>query len=227
MRRFTGMSQIVLYFLFLLLLTTSCKPKLDEKITAYQEAHNSGDVEKMMSFFAEDIKYNMVGQWTIRNKEGLKRRAEIDVVLNSRLIFTDIKSSENKVTCKAEEQNDLLKVCGIDTLYYQFREFIFEDGLIKEVKTQVTQEGAEALRNAQMAFGKWADENREEEVKELRRARFVDKDIFVKWLALMRQWREDIDKEEREEEGEKEVEKIDLPNVPPDSNIDSNLTTPK
>jgi hypothetical protein len=225
MRRFISRPHIVLYFIFLLLLTTSCSPKLDEKITAYQEAHNSGDVEKEMSFFAEDIKYDMVGQWKVTSKESLKKRAEIDVVLNSHVIFTDIKSSKNKVTCKVEEQNDLLKVSGIDTLYYEFREFIFEDGLIKEVKTQVTQEGADALRNAQIAFMKWAAENRREEVAELKSVRIVDKDIFVKWLALMRAWREEMDKEEQQEESEKEVEKPDLLNVPPDSKIDSNSTT--
>lgn len=225
MCRFVSKPHIVLYFLFMMLLTTSCKPKLDETIKAYQEARNSGDVEKVMSFFTEDIKYDMVGQWKITSKKSLRVRTEIDVVLNSRVIFTDIKSSENKVTCKVEEQNDLLKVCGIDTLYYEFREFIFEDGLIKEVKTRVTQDGIDALRDIQMVFHRWAAENRKEEYEELRSERVVNKDIFVKWLALMRQWREEMDKEEQQEDSEKEVEKIDSPNVSPDSKIDSNSTT--
>jgi hypothetical protein len=141
----------------MLLLTTSCKQKLNEKIKAYQEVHNRGDVEKEMSFYTEDIKYEVVGQWKVTGKEKLQDRVEIDVFLNSHLIFTDIKSSKDKVTCKVEEQNDLLKVSGIDTLYYEFREFTFEDGLIKEVKTRVTQEGMDALRNAQTAFWRWAD----------------------------------------------------------------------
>ena len=224
MRRFISRPHIVLYFLFLLLLTTSCSPKLDEKIKAYQEAHNSGDVEKEMSFFAEDIKYDVVDQWKVTGKESLKRRAEIDVVLNSHVIFTDIKSSKNKVTCKVEEQNDLLKISGIDTLYYEFREFIFEDGLIKEVKTQPTQEGADTLRNSQRAFRRWAAENRSEEVDELKSARVVNKDSVGKWLALMREWREEMDKGEQQEESEKEVEKLDIMSVPPDSKIDSNST---
>jgi hypothetical protein len=225
MRRFTSKLHIVLYFLFLLLLTTSCSPKLDEKITAYQEAHNRGDIEKEMSFFAEDIIYDVIGQWKVTSKESLKKRVEIDVFLNSHVNFTDIKSSKNKVTCKVEEQNDLLKVCGIDTIYYEFREFIFEDGLIKEAKTQLTQEGVDALRNIQRAFGEWAAENRKEEVDELKSVRIVNKDIFAKWLALMQAWREEMDKEEQQEESEKEVEKLDLLNVPPDSKIDSNSTT--
>lgn len=203
MRRFISKPHIVLYFLFMLLLTTSCKPKLDEKITAYQEAHNSGDVEKEMSFFAEDIKYDVIGQWKVTDKEHLKKLAETDVALNSHLIFTDIKSSKNKVTCKVEEENDLLKIIGIDKLYYEFREFVFEDGLIKEVKTQPTQEGADALRNSYGAFGRWAAENRREEFEELKSAAVITKDNVGKWLALMREWREESEKE-KEKEGEKE-----------------------
>jgi hypothetical protein len=204
MRSFTSKQHIVLYFLFLLLLTTSCSPKLDEKITAYQEAHNSGDIEKEMSFFAEEIKYEVVGRWKVTDKEHLKQLAETDVALNSHLIFTDIKSSKNKVTCKVEEQNDLLKTFGIDKLNYEFREFIFVDGLIKEVKTQPTQEGADALRDSYGAFGTWASENRKEEFDELRSEAVITKDNVGKWLALMRQWREESEKEkEKEKEGEK------------------------
>lgn len=225
MLRYVSKTQIALYFLLMLLLTTSCKTKHDERIKAYQEVHNRGDFEKEMSFYAEDIKYEVVGQWKVTGKENLKKRVEIDAFLNSNLVFTDIKSSENKVTCKVEEQNDLLKVSGIDTLYYEFREFIFEDGLIKEVNTRVTQDGMNALRNAQTAFWKWADENRREEAAELKRPGVVNKDTFVKCLALMRQWREEMEKEDQQEESEKEVEKIVSPNVPPDNIIDSNSTT--
>ncbi len=207
MCRFISKQHIVLYLLFLLLLTTSCSPKLDEKITAYQGAHNSGDIEKEMSFFTEDIKYGGIGQWKVTGKENLKTLAETDVALNSHLIFTDIKSSKNKVTCKVEERNDLLKISGVDTLYYEFREFIFVDGLIKEMKTQPTKEGMEALRNSHGAFGKWAAENRREEFDELRSAG-VTKDNVGKWLALMKQWLEESEKEkEKENEGEKEEEK--------------------
>jgi len=227
MLRFTGKSQIVLYFLFLLLLTTSCNQKYDEEIIAYQEAHNSGDVEKEISFLAEDVKYEVVDQWNVTGKESLKRRAEIDVVLNSRLIFTDIKSSKNKVTCKVEEQNDSLKMFGIDTLYYEYREFIFEDGLIKEIKTKMAQESADAVRDSKRVFNKWAAENRKEEFEKLRRERILTEDVVLKWLVLTRQWREEMDKEEQEEESKKEVEKVDLPNLPPEGDIDSNSTTQK
>ncbi|MHC4097862.1 MAG: hypothetical protein ACYSU3_17605 [Planctomycetota bacterium] len=155
-----------------------------------------------MSFFAEDIKYEVMGQWKVESKENLKKLAETDVVLNSHVIFTDIKSSKNKVTCKAEEQNDLLKAFGIDKLNYEFREFIFEDGLIKEVKAQPTQEDADALQNSRGAFGRWASENRNDEFEELRSAAVITKDNVGKWLTLIHQWREESEKEKEKDKEE-------------------------
>jgi hypothetical protein len=216
----------MLYLLFVVVLTTSCtSKKLDEQVKAYQEAHNSGNVKKELSFMAEDIKYALVDEWKIEGKEDLRKLVEMDAVLHSHLIFTDVKVSNNKVTCSAEEQNDLLKLTGIDTLYYEFREFIFEKGLIKEVRAKLTEKSTKALRECGTSFAGWAAENRKEELTELQDKGLMTKDNVGEWLALMRAWREEMDKDEQQEESEKEVEKLDLLNVPPDSKIDSNSTT--
>ena len=147
MRRFINKRRIMLYLLFVVVLTTSCtSKKLDEQVKAYQEAHNSGNVEKELSFLAEDIRFEVVGRWTVQGKkEGLRKLVETDAALNSHLIFTDVKVSNNKVTCIVEEQIDLLKLAGIDTLYYEFREFTFEKGLIKVVRTKPTEKSAKSM----------------------------------------------------------------------------------
>ncbi|MBW8039635.1 MAG: hypothetical protein FVQ85_06505 [Planctomycetes bacterium] len=204
MRRFISKPHIVLYLVFLLLLTTSCSPKLDEQIKEYQEAHNSGDVAKEMSFLAEDISYEVVDQWTVTGKESVQKLAETDAVIDSQLIFTDVKASKNKVTCKVEEQNKWLKLAGIETLYYEFREFTFEKGLITSVRTKPTQEGAVALDVFRKSFGEWVAENRKEEFEQLRRASVITKDNIGKWLVLMQAWREEMEKEEQQKEDEKE-----------------------
>jgi hypothetical protein len=63
---------------------------------------------------------------------------------------------------------------------------------------------------------RWAAENRREELVELKGEGLITKDNVGKWMTLMREW---------QEESEKEVEKLDLLNVPPDSKIDANSTT--
>ncbi len=225
MRRFINKRRIMLYLLFVVVLTTSCtSKKLDEQVKAYQDAHNSGDVKKELSFLAEDIRFEVVGEWIVKGKEELRKIVETDAALNSHLIFTDVKVSNNKVTCIVEEQNDMLKLAGIDTLYYEFREFIFEKGLIKKVKAKPTEKSAEALKKFRLSFTGWAGKNRGEELGELQGEGLITKDNVGRWLALMRAWREGMEKEEQEE-SEKEVEKLDLLNVPPDSKIDANSTT--
>lgn len=216
----------MLYLLFLFVLTTSCtSKKLDEQVKAYQEAHNSGNVKKELSLYAEDATIEVVGEWTVKGKEGLRKLVETDAALNSHFIFTDVKVSNNKVTCSVEEQNDMLKLAGIDTLYYEFREFTFEKGLIKGVRAKPTEKSAKAMQEFRVSFTGWAGNNRGEEFGELQGEGLITKDNVGRWLALMRAWREGMEKEEQQEESEKEVEKLDLFNVPPDSKIDANSTT--
>lgn len=205
MRRVINKRRIMLYLLFLFVLTTSCtSKKIDEQVKAYQEAHNRGNVKKELSFYTEDATIEVVGEWTVKGKGGLQRLVESDAALNSHLIFTDVKVSNNKVTCSVEEQNDMLKLGGIDTLYYEFREFTFKNGLIEGVRAKPTEKSAKALREFRMSFTGWAAKNRGEELGELQGEGLINKDNVGRWLALMRAWREEMDKEEKQEESEKE-----------------------
>lgn len=215
MRRFVSKQRVVLYLLFMLLLTTSCNQKLDEVIQAYQEAHNSGDVEKELSLFAKDVKHEIVGQITREGKENLRALVEMDAVLHSHITIKDVKVSKNKVTCGLEERNDWFKLAGVDPLRYEFREFIFEKGLIKEIRSKQTEEDVKTLEKFRGDFGEWAAENRKEEMAVLRRQGFITKDNIGKWLDLMREWREEVGKD---------VEKPDSLNLPPEIITDANLT---
>ncbi len=191
MRRFISEQRIVLYLSFLLLLTTSCSQKLDEQVQAYMEAHNRGDVEEELSFFADNPKYEVVDQWTREGKENLRILIETDAALHSQLVIKDMKVSKNKVTCSLEERNDWLKIAGIDPLYYEYREFIFEKGLIKEIRSKPTEEGAKSLEAFRSSFYEWAMKNRPEEMRVLRRQNIISKDNVGKWLELFRAWREE------------------------------------
>jgi len=217
MCRFVNKRRVMLYLLFVVVLTTSCtSKKIDEQVKAYQKAHNSGNVKKELSFYTEDATIEVLGEWTVKGKEGLRTLVETDAALNSHLIFTDVKVRNNKVTCRVEEQNDMLKIAGIDTLYYEFREFTFEKGLIKGVRAKPTEKSAKAMQEFRVSFVGWAGENQREELAELQGEGLMTKNNVGRWLALMRAW---------QEESKKEVEKPDLLNVPPDSKIDANSTT--
>ena len=139
----------------------------------------------------------------------------MDAVLHSHITIKDVKVSKNKVTCGLEERNDWFKLAGVDPLRYEFREFIFEKGLIKEIRSKQTEEDVKTLEKFRGDFGEWAAENRKEEMAVLRRQGFITKDNIGKWLDLMREWREEVGKD---------VEKPDSLNLPPEIITDANLT---
>jgi len=223
MCRFIEKRRIILYPLFLLLLTASCTPEPEEQaeepeeqakaaeaqvkapedqIKAYQEARNRGDVEKELSFFTEDIKFEVVKQWRVEGKKALRSLFESSAAVNSRIVLTDLKVDGNKITCKIKEESDWLKHAGIGALNYEFGQFTFEKGLIKEVRLVYTQTSEEAMKEYVTSFAKWASENRSKEFDKLRRTGFVTKENIDMYFELLREWREDIKKQEdiKEEE---------------------------
>jgi len=119
-----------------LFLITSCSPTLLERVHAMKEAHNRGDVEKELSFFAEDIRCEFGDSFVINGKEELRKAIEQNSLFRSQMIFTDCKESGNTVTCKVTEHNDMLKAAWVGPVYYEFSEHTYENGLIKGLRAR-------------------------------------------------------------------------------------------
>ena len=192
MRRFIEGALIVLYLSFFPLLTTSCAPALKDRVKALEAAYNSHNVNKTLSFYAEDARYEIVGSQVKEGKAELRKLFEEAAMLNERETFTVLKVSGNTVNCEAKRQNDWLEAAGIDA-YYESDEFTFEKGLVKEVRIQFTQESAKALRDFSTSFGKWVSEKRREDLLELRSEgeTAMTEENVSKWLALALEWREE------------------------------------
>jgi hypothetical protein len=181
---------VMMFVASLLLLTTSCSSTLVGRIKAMQAAHNRGDIEEEMSFFADDVRCDFSGSFVINGKEELRKVIEGNSIFNSRMTFTECNESGNTVTCKVTEYNDMLKAAGLGPVYYEFSEHIFENGLIKELRAKPAEENVRALREFREGFGKWISETRPQESTELKTVG-ITKENVDKWLALIRQWREE------------------------------------
>lgn len=193
MCRFVNRALITFYIVFPLLLTTSCAPTLVDRVKAFQEAANSHNVEKLVSFYADDVRFEIVGTpMVIVGKEKLRKPIEEQFILNVHLTFTDIKVNGNTVTYKVKEQNDWLKAAGIDAVYYEYDQITFEDGLIKEEKAKPTQESMKRMAEFRASFEKWASEKRSEEWAKLK-AEGITKENVAKRLMLARKWREEME----------------------------------
>ncbi|MDD5064414.1 MAG: nuclear transport factor 2 family protein [Phycisphaerae bacterium] len=173
-----------------LLLTTSCAPSLAGRVKEFQKAANSGDVEKSLSFYADDVRFEIVGTpMVIEGKENLRKPIEEHFILNGRLTFTDTKVKGNTATYKVREQNDWLKAAGIDALDYEYDQIIFENGLIKKEIAKPTQKSMEIMGEFQETFEKWATEKHGQEWAKLK-SEGITRENVGRWLVIIRQWRE-------------------------------------
>jgi hypothetical protein len=190
MCRFGNKILIMFCVVFPILLTTSCAPSLAGRVKEFQKAANSGDVEKSLSFYADDVRFEIAGTaMVIEGKENLRKPIEEHFILNGRLTFTDIKVKGNTATYKVKEQNDWLKAAGVDALDYEYDQITFEDGLIKKEIAKPAQESMEIMAEFRKSFEKWASEKRGQEWAKLK-SEGITKENVSRWLAIIREWRE-------------------------------------
>ena len=190
MCRFWNKALIMSCIVFPLLLTTSCAPTLADRVEAFQKAANSGDVEKSLSFYADDVRFEIAGTpMVIEGKENLRKPIEEHIMLNGHLTFTDTKVKGNTATYKVKEQNDWLKAAGIDALYYEYDQLTFKDGLIKKEVAKPSQKSMKVMAEFRGTFEKWASENQGQEWAKLK-SEGITRENVSRWLAIIRQWRQ-------------------------------------
>jgi hypothetical protein len=180
----------VVLCIFCIFLITSCAPTLVERVHAMKDAHNRGDIEKELSFFADDVRCEFGGSFVINGKEELRKAVEQNALFRSRMTFTDCKESGNTVTCKVREENDMLKAAGLGPVYYEFSKQTYENGLIKGLRARPTQESIQMMRDFREAFGQWASDKYPQEWARLS-GEGVTQENVKKWLALVSTWRKE------------------------------------
>ncbi len=183
------------YILIILLLVGNilgCSPTLENRVKTYEQAHNKHDIEKVMSLYTNDITFEIVGTWKRAGNKQVRELAEWDAATNSHMIISDIKVIEDTVTFKLKEGNDWFRLAGIEFMYYEPCKMIFQDGLIKEIKAEGTQESIMAFKEVWPSIYQWMSEERNEELSELiSEGEFVyNSENAQKWLSLLKEWQE-------------------------------------
>jgi len=170
----------------------SCGPSLEDYLREYELSHNSHDTEKTLSFLAEDVRYEMVGNWIAEGRHEMRRFEEWDSATSSHIVYVDIHTNENVLMCKVIERNDWFSLLGIEAIYYDSVRITYEDGLISEIVSQQSAESMIAARTAFESFILWAARERPYDLAELMRGiEFVfSGENAGRWLKLLREWRE-------------------------------------
>jgi hypothetical protein len=176
------------------ILAGSCSPSLTSQILAMEKAHNLHQLDKELSFYADDARFEFVGEFAVQGKDKLRKIFTVDVLLNNSLAFSDISIVGNSVFCTVEEKNDMWRALGVEKVYERCE--IFKNGLIQEVRAtkSAQSESAAELDKADEAFSAWADKNRPEEVARLLGGKpfegFLTPENALGFLKLAREWKE-------------------------------------
>jgi len=178
----------------LLAMVLSCSPRLEERVKAFERAYNERDVEKVMSFYAEDAVHAVPGVFVAQGSEELRALTEHDAVLNTRLSLGECRTVGDTVRCELTFSSDWTTAAGIRQVRYSAA-FVFSDGLIKEFVTEVSPEGAQAFSNVFNPFLAWASAEKPEQVREMMpEGEFVYSAQNAKRsLALLREWQQEME----------------------------------
>jgi len=175
----------------LTVLLSGCSSSLAEKTRAMERAHNQHQLETVLSCYADDARFEMVGEWAVQGKEALRDLFTVDFLLNGRLVFSDVLVHGDTVICKATEQSDFFVALGLETYNYDRCEFRFRNGRIQEARATGAPESVATNERAAKAFSAWADLNRREEVTRLLGGKefTLTPENALGWLKLVRDWR--------------------------------------
>lgn len=190
----TILKPYVYFFLILLLYVNilGCSPTLENRVKTYEQAHNRHDIEKVMSLYTNDITFEITGTWMKAGKKQVQELAEWDAATNSHMIISNIEVNKDTATFKLKEGNDWFRLAGIEFMYYESCRMVFHDGLIKELKAEVTQESMMAFQEVWPSIYQWISEVRNEELSKLMsEGEFVyNSENAKKWLSLLKEWQE-------------------------------------
>ena len=191
-KKFIKVSVYILSVSWLFFLIPGCSPTLEDKLRSYEQAHNNHDIEKIISMYSNDARFEIVGSWIRSGKEEILGLAEWDSVTNSRMIITDIKTIGDTVTFKLQEGNDWFRLAGIEYMYYEPCRIVFRNGLITELKAETTAESLGLFMEIWPGVFKWLSAEKGDELSALiSGGEFVyNRENAEKWLTLLREWKE-------------------------------------
>ena len=163
-----------------------------ERVRAYEKAHNSHQLESVMSMLTEDVTFETVGEWIMGGKKKIRDLSEWEIALNNHLALTDLGVSGDAVSGKAVEDDDLLRLAGFKEIKYDSFIVEFRGDLIKRISVRTTKRDREATSKIFHSVVAWARQERYDET-----AKLVSDGKFVYngknaegWLALLQEWRE-------------------------------------
>lgn len=181
MKKYTG------FFFALLMIATSCnRERNQEPVNSYLLAHNAHDVEKALTYYDENIVFELKGVWIKEGLDQMKSLEKWDSTLNSHLKLESITSSGDTLFCRIIENNDWFGAVNIFDLVHDPAIFVVANGKIKKITGYPSQETGKEIANAVGMLYQWSQQANDSVIFELiQNGEFIySAEAAEKWLAL-------------------------------------------
>ncbi len=175
----------------LIILIFSCSPNLTQLTQNYPTVYNTHNVNDIVNLYADDAVFEVVGQFSLSDKDQIRGITKYDSVLNIKMSVSNIETVRDSVFCNLTETNDWLKIAEIGEAHYSVI-FIFKDGLISKISASANPETANAFNNVLTPLMIWAKDNKSDLLTEMMPdGKFIyNAENATKTLALLTEWKE-------------------------------------
>lgn len=179
-------------FTFSLLMVISCSnEKSQEVVKSYIAAHNAHDIEKSLTFYDENVVFELKGVWTKEGLSQIQSLEEWDAALNSNLKLESMISKEDSVFCRVVENNDWFDAVEITDLVHDPAIFVVKNGKIKKIIGYPSQKTGKEIEAVIGALYQWSQKAQDSTINELiQNGQFVySAKSAEKWLNLFEKWK--------------------------------------
>jgi len=189
----------LLLALLLIVAFSSCsKPNLGDIVREHIKAVNNDDVAKNLTFFTDDIVFEVFDAVKASGKDQLRGLLESDAVNKARLTIKDMKVEGNTVMVKQKARNEALSLLVIDDQSFNAT-YKFRGRLLEKVKVEVTPEGARLYNEKYKPFAEWASKEHPQEFSRMESSGLTAEHAKL-LLSLLKEWRNNTQTESAEQE---------------------------
>jgi hypothetical protein len=177
----------------LIVLILACAQKPADIVTAYEEAVNAGDIDQVMSLYADQVHFRVPGMVDLQGVEAMRGLAQYHHELHTTLEFSQLEARGDTVFVEARETNDWIETADIGEFYYQ-TVIVVRRGRIEAIEAVFTPETDHAFRRVMGPLMEWARAERSDQLAGIMpQGEFLyNAENARKYLSLLRDYKQNV-----------------------------------
>jgi hypothetical protein len=162
-------------------------------VQQYLEAYNSHDVDRIMSFYTDDARFEEEGFLSREGFNELRIKAQWDKATNSSLEVRRLDTNGSVVTGRGVEFSQYYTAAGLPQYNYETITFTFQGTKIKEIKVVPESDSVNNFTNALGQFVVWGSNPQHgmdmNKLKEGGTWAYTA-NTAPHWISMLNQWRQ-------------------------------------